>query len=102
MHKIFGNAKEIALERIAELFEEAGSRFRKNRQMSRRYVELALKIAAKSGIRVPREQRSKYCKKCKNYLLSGVNAKIRTREGKVIISCLHCGSHRRILIKPRT
>ena len=95
------DVKGIALERIETLFCEASETFKKNSIRSHRYVNMALKLAAKSGVRIPKKFRSSYCRKCKHYLSSGVNSKVRTRKGKVVISCLSCGGHRRIMLKPK-
>tara|TARA_Y100000310_G_C20544378_1_gene744886 strand:+ start:500 stop:808 length:309 start_codon:yes stop_codon:yes gene_type:complete len=101
MVKGFKNVSGLALERMDELFSEASKEFKKNPKRSNRYIEIALKLAAKSGVRIPKKYRRSYCRKCKSYLSSGSNSKIRTRNGKLIISCLVCGCHRRIVLKPK-
>jgi len=101
MVRRIGNVRGIAEERIKELFLEAASNFRKFPQRSHRYVQMALRISAKPGVRIPKEFRRNYCRKCKHYLLSGVNSKVRTNKGKVVVSCMNCGNIRRILIKPK-
>lgn len=98
MTRSAGDVREIALERIGELFLEAGKEFKKNPERSHKYVQIALKLSAKSKVRIPKKYRRNYCRKCKSYLLSGVNSKVRTRNGMVVVSCLVCKSHRRILI----
>ena len=95
------NVKEIAVERVEKLFEQASKEFKSYPERSHRYVKLALRVVAKSGIRVPRKFRRRYCRKCKKYLVSGVNAKIRTRDGKLIVSCLECGACRRMILKTK-
>lgn len=99
MQRRLGDARKIASERIEELFNEARKSFKSHPGRSHKYVRIALKISAKAGIKISREFRSNYCRKCKRYLESGVNARIRTRKGKVVISCFNCGNHRRIIIK---
>ena len=90
--------KGMALDRISTLFLEASKEFKKNPERSHRYVKIALRLGAKAGVRIPKEYRRNYCRKCKNYLLTGVNSKVRTRNGNVVISCLICKGHRRIKI----
>lgn len=102
MVKSIGNMKAIALERINTLFSEASSEFRKHPERSHRYVQIVLKLAAKAGVRIPKKFRSNYCRKCKIYLSSGVNSKVRTRNGKLIVFCLKCKNYRRLLLKPRS
>ncbi|PIN73499.1 ribonuclease P [Candidatus Woesearchaeota archaeon CG10_big_fil_rev_8_21_14_0_10_45_16] len=91
--------KEIALERIKTLFKQADGIFSKNKSLANRYVTLARKIAMKAKLKMPREYKRKFCKHCYKYLRSGVNARIRTRDGKVVISCLECKKFTRIVLR---
>lgn len=84
--------KKIALERIRTLFSEAAN----NKELADRYVFLARKIAMKAKIAIPPKYKRRFCKHCYNYLTPGVNARVRTRQGKVIISCLGCKRFMRI------
>ncbi len=94
--------KEIAKERIKTLFEQAAETFSKNKTLTKRYVTLARKICMKMRMRMPQEVKRKYCKSCNNYLKSGVNARSRIREGKVILTCLDCGYITRISLSKRS
>ncbi|MBT7497352.1 ribonuclease P [Candidatus Woesearchaeota archaeon] len=91
--------KEIAKERIITLFEQAAIQFPKNKSLSNRYVTLARKIAMKLRMRIPQEYKRRFCKHCYKYLQPGVNSRIRTRDGKVIISCFECKKFTRIPVK---
>jgi len=93
--------KQIAQERIKTLFQEAEKAFSKNHSLSHRYVTLARKIAMKVKTRIPRELKRKFCKHCYKFLMPGTNARIRTREGKLIIYCLECKKYTRILLKKK-
>lgn len=98
------NLRDLALQRIFRLFELAEAFFHLDRKLSDRYVELALRIAKKARVRIPKELKYRYCKKCKKFLKPGVNARIRIRGGRmphIVISCLNCGFHRRIPIRPK-
>lgn len=88
--------KEIALERVRILFQEAEKVFAKDKTMANRYVTLARKIAMKVKLKMPRELKRRYCKHCYKYLQPGVNSRVRTRAGKVVISCLECKKFMRI------
>ena len=79
--------KEIALERIKILFKEADEVFPKNKSLAGRYVALARKIAMKVRLRFPLELKRRYCKHFYRLLKPGIKARIRVRDGKVIISC---------------
>lgn len=82
--------KEIALERIKILFEQAKQAFRENPKLSDRYVALARKIAMKYKARIPRELKRKFCKHCYSYLRPPVNARVRIQKGKVVYTCFKC------------
>ena len=87
---------EIAQQRIKILFSEAGAVFAARPDDAHRYVALARKIAMKVKTKIPVELKRRYCKHCYHYLLSGVNARVRTRDGKVVISCLDCKKFLRV------
>jgi len=88
--------KEIALERIHILFNEAEKTFSKNKTLANRYVSLARKIAMKVKLKIPLKLKRKFCKHCYKFLMPGVNSRIRTRNGKVVISCFECKKFMRI------
>ena len=91
--------KEIARERISRLFAQAAEVFPGNKSLANRYVTLARKIAMKVRMPMPREYKRRFCKHCYRYLQPGVNARVRTRGGKVIISCFECKKFTRIPVK---
>lgn len=91
--------RKIALTRIKKLFAEAELVFYKSKKLANRYVELASNISMKVKVRIPLEFRRKFCKYCHAYLVPGSNCRIRTRDGKVIISCLECKEFMRIPIR---
>ena len=91
--------KDIAQERIKILFQQAALVFSTNPTLAHRYVTLARKIAMKVKARIPLELKRRFCKHCYKYLQPGVNARVRTRGGKVIISCFECKKFMRIPIR---
>jgi ribonuclease P protein subunit RPR2 len=78
--------KNIAKQRIKELFEEA----EKNKNMANRYVELARKIAMKNRVRIPSELKRRFCKHCYKYLVPGKNLRVRIQNNHIVYSCLEC------------
>lgn len=80
----------IAKERIERLFSEAESVFNKEPKLAIRYVTLARKISTRTNTRIPFALKRKFCKKCNAYLVPGKNAKIRTKNKAIIITCLEC------------
>ena len=91
--------KEIAKDRIKILFKQAELRFKDNKGLSNRYVTLARKLAMKVKIRMPQEYKRKFCKNCYKFLMPGKNSRIRTRDGKVIITCFECKKFTRIPVR---
>ncbi|MBU0457728.1 MAG: ribonuclease P protein component 4 [Nanoarchaeota archaeon] len=93
------NQKDIAKERIKILFKQAEEVFSENKFLANRYVTLARKIAMKVKIGIPLELKRRFCKHCYKYLMPGVNSRVRTRDGKVVISCFECKKFMRIVVK---
>ncbi|MBI4981057.1 ribonuclease P [Candidatus Woesearchaeota archaeon] len=93
---------QVALERIKQLFAEADEVFFSDKKLANRYVQLARNIAMKVKAKIPLELKRKYCKHCYSYLRPGVNSRIRTRVGKVVISCLDCKKFMRIPTKVKS
>lgn len=90
---------QIAKERVNLLFKEAKDNFKENPSLSKRYVEIARKIAMKAQINFPSHLRKKFCRKCGSYLVPGENLRIRTRNKKLIYYCLECKSYMRFPYK---
>tara|TARA_Y100000310_G_scaffold345379_1_gene464296 strand:+ start:3863 stop:4162 length:300 start_codon:yes stop_codon:yes gene_type:complete len=91
--------KKIARERIKILFQQAEKIFPNNAERANKYVVQARKIAMKVNLPLGRYKR-KYCKHCYSFLRTGVNSRIRTRDGKLVIYCQGCKRYTRIpLIK---
>ena len=89
----------IARERIQILFKEADEIASKDISLANRYVELARKIGMRFNIRLPRELKRKFCRKCYCYLKPGVTSKHRTKKGFVEIICKNCGHVNRYPLK---
>lgn len=88
-------SKTIAAERIERLevlASEAVARGEEDR--AREYVRLARRIAERHQLSLPRTFRRFTCSRCDVYLRPGVNARVRTQDGHVVITC-DCGEHAR-------
>ena len=83
----------IARERIERLFLLADEVFDKEPERAHRYVQLARKIAMRYNIRIPKDFKRRFCKKCYKYLKPNINCRVRTRASQqaVIVTCLECG-----------
>ena len=94
--------KQIALKRVHVLFQLAKEVIHKNPELAQRYVQIARKIAMRTRLKLPKEYRSLICRKCKSFILPGVNCRVRIqhrREPHMVITCLNCGGHSRIPLK---
>lgn len=93
--------REIALERMRILIDNAVSNARDRPALSQRQASLARRISTKHRIRMPYEVRMVFCKKCKSFIAPGVNARVRLggfSVKSVRITCLFCGhTYRKIL-----
>jgi len=84
--------RRIAKERIAILLDLAEKEAKKNLERSRRYVYLARIIGKRYNVRLTKEQKSKFCKKCNTILIPGytmktwLDPKTKTR----VVKCLIC------------
>ncbi|MDY6817934.1 MAG: ribonuclease P protein component 4 [Halobacteriales archaeon] len=85
----------IATERIERLEANAKAAMQAgHEERARRYVRLAKRIAERHRLRLPRTFRRFTCDTCDRYLLPGRNARVRTQEGHVVITC-QCGTQHR-------
>ncbi len=89
--KLAGKQK-TALERIYRLFELAEKQ--KDEKLAKRYLMLAKRIGEKVNVKIPKELKQKYCKKC-------YSLKVKARKEKefLIITCESCGQEKRYSAK---
>ena len=88
------NKKEIAKERIDILITNALREVNDDDMLSNSQAHIAKKIAMRLRLRLPYYIRQLYCKKCKQFISPGKNARIRIGRSHiraVRISCLKCG-----------
>ena len=86
----------MAFQRIQRLFDLAEESFDKDPALSKRYAFLARKISMRHRIRIPGELKRRVCKECGAFLVPGANCRVRTKEHRVVATCLECGRHMRI------
>lgn len=84
--------QQIAKERIQILFSMAEKEFKKHPERSRRHVELARKIGLRYNVRLSKELKRKFCKKCYTLLKPGITSKVRLDKStkNVNVLCLNC------------
>ena len=86
--------REIALERMQILIKNAISNARENPELSQRQALLACRISTRHKIKTPYEIKMLFCKKCKSFIIPGINSRIRlgrTSVKSIRISCNLCG-----------
>lgn len=86
--------KKEALERVNSLLKDAQAA--KSQELADKYVKLARRLQMRHKLRMPREFKYKFCKKCGAYWRPGKTVRIRTHNGKVVYACLKCKAMRRI------
>ena len=92
---------KIAMERMQILIDNAISNARTDPELSQRQASIARRISSKYKIRMPYDLRIVFCKKCKSFIVPGLNSRIRlgrTSVKSIRISCNLCGhTYRKIL-----
>jgi len=68
---------KIAKERIEILFKLAEEEFTKHPDRSKRYLELIDKLRTKVNLRLTKEQKKRFCKKCHSYWIKGKTLEIK-------------------------
>lgn len=87
--------RTIARERIERLRELAREAQRDGEgERAREYVRRARRVAERQRLSLPRRFTRFTCDACDAYLLPGRNARVRTREGHVVVTC-DCGTQAR-------
>lgn len=83
-------AKDVAQGRMDTLFDLASREARHGAdERARRYVQLALRLGERYKVRT--KHKRKYCPECHSYFVPPRNVRVRTRDGKVAMTCLKCG-----------
>ncbi|MGC8628601.1 MAG: ribonuclease P protein component 4 [Candidatus Micrarchaeia archaeon] len=94
--------KAIAKERILLLLDMAEQNAHENTEQSRalekRYVRLAKRISAHYRIKIPKELKHRICKRCDNFMVPGINCKVRVSGSFLVYKC-ECGNEKRIFLK---
>jgi ribonuclease P protein subunit RPR2 len=92
--------KEIAIERITKLLEQADTLYPTNPSLAQRYGSHARKIAMKAQVAIPRKWKHRFCRKCKTLLYPGITGHVRVKKGernRVILYCEVCGVGKSVL-----
>jgi len=94
--------RDLATQRIEVLVQNALETAKSDAELAQKQAMLAKKISTKFRVRLPYEIRQLYCKKCKRFIVPGVDARVRIGRANVKairITCLKCGHVYRKIIK---
>lgn len=83
---------EERIERLADLARDAARDG--DDELASRYAERAGRIAERHRLSLPRRLTRFTCGRCGSYLVPGRNARVRTGDGHVVITC-ECGGQSR-------
>lgn len=81
--------KDLAEGRIIAFFKNAGKCC--DAGLAKKYIKKAKGAAMHFNIKLPKELRKKFCRKCFAYLTSK-NSTIRVKRGFVAVKCLDCST----------
>lgn len=77
------------MERLLDLAAEAEP------ERSARYVRLAWRLSTRHRVRMGPEMKGRFCRRCFGYLVPGESVRTRVEKGRIVTTCLHCGTVRR-------
>ena len=90
-----GSSETVARERIEVLHERAAAAAREgNHDRAREYVRRARRVAERNRLSLPKKFDRFTCDACDAYFIPGKNARIRTQDGHVVVTC-DCGAQAR-------
>ena len=87
--------KETAGKSILRVLQLAEMNLRSDAKLSKRYVEIAIRISKKYNVDLPKNYSKRICKHCHTLMVPGYNATVRVLDGVVIWICGECGHVRR-------
>jgi len=84
--------RKIAKERIEILLNLAKTEVKRNLERAKRYVELARTIGKRYNVRLTKQQKDSFCKKCNTPLIPGFTMKtwLDPKTKTKVIKCLKC------------
>lgn len=83
--------QKIAKNSIKKLFELAEKEYTENPHRAHRYIEIARNISMRTRVPIPTHLKRRICKNCYHFLKYGKNCRVRTKNSKIVVTCLDCG-----------
>lgn len=94
--------KDLAYQRIERLIAIACSNASKDLSLAKRQAEIARRISMRYRVRMPYHIKQLFCKNCKQFIVPGINARVRIGRSNIKairITCLECKHVYRKVIK---
>ncbi len=88
--------QKIALERIYRLMDLALAEWKTNPERSKDYLMLMKKISMRNKVKIPKEVKELYCKKCFSVLMDSADKETRIKGKIVFIKCRKCGNTKKV------
>lgn len=90
------------LQRLFDLAELAVEQ--SDAALGRHYLDVARRMVLRTRVRLPRELRLRYCRRCGQLFHAGKTSRVRVRsQGQtryLVITCLACGFRRKVAWQP--
>lgn len=89
----------IALDRIDRLMDFAKRHAVERPEIARKAILLAMRIAQKARVRIPKKYKRMFCRKCGTSFWTPNSFTIRVRDRRsthIVIKCMRCGYIKRI------
>lgn len=83
-------SKKQAMHEVLHLFDDAKELAGSDLEESNKRVKKARRIAMKARLRLPKEIKRRFCKKCGTVFIPGKNYRVRSKNKKIIYTCLTC------------
>lgn len=94
--------KAVASKRIRYLASLAEQHARnEDLALAARYLGLAKRIAMRAVVPLPSDVKRQACHRCGAFLLPAATSRVRIHRGRVIVTCLACGTVRRLPLHQR-
>lgn len=94
--------KDLATHRIEIIIKNSLESARYDLKLAQMQAMIAKRISMRYRVRLPYEIRQLFCKKCKRFIVPGINARVRIGRSNVKairITCLECNHIYRKIIK---
>ncbi|MFH1400778.1 MAG: ribonuclease P protein component 4 [Nanoarchaeota archaeon] len=93
-----GDIRKVAAQRIVVLFDQAGKVAKSDPDLADEYVAMARRMSMRNKVPIPRALKRRFCKSCGVFAVQGKTCRVRVQQGRVIYSCLRCGSMARFVL----